>query len=259
MDNKVQGIETQVQENKKLIDEINKNAQTHQANQTQINQTLLQMQKTQAEQLAKQTPDPSQTYQRNQLLQDVQREGCVLTIQNSTVTDSGTAGWNQILDNLRFRQNFMKEPFNTGVLKNINLPGGKQMSTVTFSTRYQCDLFYKAVEKRDQPLKFFFSYQVQYRAANKLFRARAVLLRELGMNTDISIDESSLIMYLKYREKSEGRTPYEYEINSKFDPFDKSDENSLATKTGKKLNMSSILIKPRYGDVYTTQVLTGHL
>ena len=82
------------------------------------------------------------------------------------------------------------------------------MSTVTFPTRYQRDLFYKAVEKREERLKFFFSYPLQYRAANKIFRARAVLLRELGMNTDISIDESSLIMYLKYKERSKGRTPY---------------------------------------------------
>ena len=60
-------------------------------------------------------------------------------------------------------------------------------------------------------------------------------------------------MDLKYWEKSEGRTPYDYEINSKFDPFDKTDENNLATKTGRKLNMSSILIKPKYGEVFTSQ------
>ena len=66
-------------------------------------------------------------------------------------------------------------------------------------------------------------------------------------------------MDLKYWEKSEGRTPYDYEINSKFDPFDKTDENNLATKTGRKLNMSSILIKPKYGEFFTSQTLTAHL
>ena len=34
-------------------------------------------------------------------------------------------------------------------LKNINLTGGKQMSTVNFETKYKRDLFYKAVEKKN--------------------------------------------------------------------------------------------------------------
>ena len=79
------------------------------------------------------------------------------------------------------------------------------------------------------------------------------------MNTDISIDENSLIMYLKYGEKPDGRTPFEFEISDKFNPFDKNYANTLATKSGKKLNKSSILIKSRYGEVYSIETLAEHL
>ena len=77
-------LQTQFNDHKKLLDSIHSNTQTHFANQTQVNNSLLEVQKTQTAQLAKQIPDPYLAYQRDKLLQDVQRENCVLKVLSST-------------------------------------------------------------------------------------------------------------------------------------------------------------------------------
>merc|ERR1712059_171877 len=121
------------------------------------------------------------------------------------------------------------------------------------------DLFHRSIEKKNATIKFFLSHPIEYRAANKQFRARAVILREAGFATDISIDEGTLIMYLKYREKALGKTPFEFVIADKFDPFDKNDINALVTKPSKILNKTSILVRPNYGDNHSTESLKAFI
>ena len=62
-------------------------------------------------------------------------------------------------------------------------------------------------------------------------------------------------MYLKYREKAVGKTPFEYVIAEKFDPFDKNDINALVTKPSKVLNKTSIMVRPNYGDSHSIETL----
>jgi hypothetical protein len=174
---------------------------------------------------------------------------------NCNEASTGTEGWNKLQDTMKFRQGFSKAPFAQGVLKHVTNGQGKVMSTVTFPTRIMRDLFHRNVEKKDSPLRFYFSYPLQYRAANKQFKTSAVLLRDAGFATEISIDESTLIMYLKYRQRTTGKTQYEYEISEKFDPFDKLDSNALKTNQTKALTKTMIMIKPKYGDNHSPEVL----
>ena len=157
--------------NKKCLESIHLSTQTHFANQKQINDSLLAVQENQSAQLARQIPDQSLTLRKEKLLQEVLSENCVLTVHNATVVDGGVTGWKQILDDLPFRQNFTKQPFRNGILKNIELTGGKYMSTVSFKTKHQRDLFFRSVEKKDTQVKFYHSFPIQYRAANKDFHA----------------------------------------------------------------------------------------
>ena len=53
-------------------------------------------------------------------------------------------------------------------------------------------------------------------------------------------------MYLKYRQKSVGKTTYNFEINEQFDPFDQNDINLQDTNQTKKLTKTTIMIKPEF-------------
>ena len=55
-------------------------------------------------------------------------------------------------------------------------------------------------------------------------------------------------MYLKYRQKFIGKTTYTFEINEQFDLFVQNDINTQDTKQTKKLDKTSIMIKPKYGE-----------
>ena len=97
--------------------------------------------------------------------------------------------------------------------------------------------FYQNIEKKHQSMKFFESYPFQYRVTNKALRKRAGDLRQLDLLTDITIYENDLIMYLRYKNNSNGsKIIYEYEIDPTFDPFDKDDQYSLTTQASKTLN-----------------------
>jgi hypothetical protein len=174
---------------------------------------------------------------------------------NCNEASTGTEGWNKLQDTMKFRQGFSKASFSQGVLKHVTNAQGKVMSTVTFPTRIMRDLFHRSVEKKDSQYRFYFSYPLQYRAANKQFKTSGVLLRDAGYATEISIDESSLIMYLKYRQRTSGKIQYEYQISDKFDPFDKLDSNALKTNQTKALTGIMIMIKPKYGDNHSPEVL----
>ena len=114
--------------------------------------------------------------------------------------------------------------------------------------------------KKDQPIKFFESYPINYRAANKAFRKRATHLRDINLLTDITVNENDLKMYLKYRNKNNGtKTQYKYRIDSIFDPFDRNDEHNLKTHNSKDLNQTSLLLKPQYGSNFTKDQLSHEL
>ena len=104
-------------------------------------------------------------------------------------------------------------------------------------------------------MKFFESYPPNYRQPIKDTRQMAGNLRDLGFITDISIDEKSLIMFLKYKEKNQNKTIFDYEIYQSYDPFDKESEYNKALKSSKTLNKTSILIKPKYGTTVTRENL----
>ena len=209
---------------------------------------------------AQNSPDPQTSQQRQRLYEDLQRENCVLTIQNCTETLNGKPGWTNVLTKCKFRNNFSHENFPSGVLQTRQLSGGRTSTTVTFLTKTERDLFYRNVDKKDQPMKFFESYPVQYRSANKALRKRASILREIDLLTDITVDENDLIMYLRYKNRNNGsKTQFDFRIDAKFDPFDKKDEYSPSTQTSTTLNKTSILIKPQYGSVFTKESLTEEL
>ena len=144
------------------------------------------------------TPDQNTSHQRQKIYEDLQRENCVLAIQNSTTTEDGKTGWINLSNTFKFRNNFSKDQFTSGILKTITLPGNKKTSTVTFVTKLEGDLYFRNVEKKYQPIKFFESYPINYRTPNKSLWQKATYLRVLCLLTDMSVDETSLIMYLKY-------------------------------------------------------------
>ena len=87
----------------------------------------------------------------------------------------------------------------------------------------------------------------------------AANLREMGYITDSSIDEISLIMFLKYREKNQDKPRFYFKIYQSFDPFDKESEYNKALKASKTLNKTSLLIRPKFGTVVTKDSLTFEL
>ena len=243
-------------ENKKLLEKVFESTQEQIKTQHDLNNTLLEIQVKQAQNF----PDPQTSQQRQRLYEDLQRENCVLTIQNCTETLDGKPGWTNLLTKCKFRNNFSHENFPSGVLQTRLLSGGRSSTTVTFLTKKERDLFYRNVDKKDQNMKFYESYPIQYRSANKALRQKANMLREIDLITDITVDENDLIMYLRYKNKNNGsKTQYDYQIHAKFDPFDKEDEYSTSTQTSTALNKTSLLIKPQYGSVFTKESLTEEL
>ena len=82
-------------------------------------------------------------------------------------------------------------------------------------------------------------------------RKNAANLREMGYITDISIDETSLVMFLKYRQKNQDKERYDYQIYESYDPFDKESQYNKALKASKTLNKTSLLIRPKFGNLVT--------
>ena len=62
-------------------------------------------------------------------------------------------------------------------------------------------------------------------------------------------------MFLKYKEKNQNKTRYDYEVYQIYDPFDKESEYNKALKSSKTLNKTFILINPKYGTVVTRENL----
>ena len=81
----------------------------------------------------------------------------------------------------------------------------------------------------------------------------------MGYITDISIDETSLIMFLKYRQKNQEKTRYDFQIYQSFDPFDKESEYNKALKASKTLNKTSLLIRTKFGTTVTQESLNLEL
>ena len=132
------------QENKKLLEKVFETAQEQIKTQHDLNTTLLEIQVKQAQNF----PDPQTSQQRQRLYEDLQRENCVLTIQNCTETQDGKPGWMSLLAKCKFRNNFAPENFPLGVLQTRTLSGGRTSTTVTFLTKKERDLFYHNVDKK---------------------------------------------------------------------------------------------------------------
>ena len=90
-------------------------------------------------------------------------------------------------------------------------------------------------------------------------RKTAANLREMDYITDISIDETSFIMFLKYRQKNQDKERYDYQIYQSYDHFDKDSEYNKALKASKTLNRTSLLIRPKFGTIVTQEVLKTEL
>ena len=73
-------------------------------------------------------------------------------------------------------------------------------------------------------------------------RKTAANLRVMGFVINISIDETLLVMFLKYRQKSQDKDRYDYQIYDSYDPFDKESIYNKALKASKCLNKISLLI-----------------
>ena len=97
----------------------------------ELNATLIDLQTKQT----MNTPDPQTSNQRQKLYEDLQRENCVLTIQNCTATQDGKTGWMSLLNTLKFRNNFTSQQFTSGILKTITIQGNRKTSNVTFLTK----------------------------------------------------------------------------------------------------------------------------
>ena len=73
----------------------------------------------------------------------------------------------------------------------------------------------------------------------------------MGYITDISIDETSLVMFLEYRQKSHEKERYDWQFYERYDPFDKQSPYNKALKASKTLNKTSLLIRPKFGTLVT--------
>ena len=127
------------------------------------------------------------------------------------------------------------------------LPKQVKFTTVTFESSSQRDQFSRNVEKKEQTLRFFDSHPQPYREPNKAMRKEAQDLRAMEYITEISVDESTLIMHLKYRQKKKDNEKFDWQIKTSYDPFDKESIYNKPLKPSKPLNRSAILIKAKYG------------
>ena len=203
--------------------------------------------------------DPNTSHLRQKLSEDLQRENCILTIAGCTETVEGKPGWLLLMDKLTFRNGFDASKFGSGILKTIQLPREARFTTVTFQSKNERDLFSRNVEKKNQALKFFDSHPQPYRQPNKDMRKDAQNLRDMNYITDISIDESSLIMFLKYREKKKDKERFDWHIYETYDPFDPESIYNKSLKASKVLNKTALLIKPKYGTQVTQDILKAEL
>ena len=144
-------------------------------------------------------------------------------------------------------------------MRTIQLPREVRFTTVTFTSKNERDLFSRNVEKKNQALKFFDSHPQPYRQPNKDMGKEAQNLRDINFITDITIDESSLIMYLKYREKKKEKERFYWHIHEKYDPFDPESIYNKSLKASKILNKTALLIKPKYGTPVTQDILKAEL
>ena len=163
------------------------------------------------------------------------------------------------MENLKFRNGFDASKFGSGILKTLMLPHENRITTVTFSSKHERELFSRNVERKNQPLNFFDSYPQPYRQPSKQLRKTAQNLRDMGYITDISIDQSSLIMFLKYREKKKSNERFDWHIYQSYDPFDKNNAYNKSPTASKVLNKTAILIKPKYGTQVTQEILKTEL
>ena len=217
-----------------------------------------QLTKTLAEihQTTSKTPhDPNTANLRQKLNEDLERENCVLTITGSTETVEGKTGWLK----LQFRNGFDASKFGSGILKTVMLPHENRFTTLTFVSKHERDLFSRNIERKNQPLKFFDSYPQPYRQPSKQLRKTAQNRRDMGFITEVSIDESSLIMFLKYRDKKKNNDRFDWQIYQSYDPFDKDNVYNKSLKASKILNKTAILIKPKYGTQVTQETLKTEL
>ena len=171
----------------------------------------------------------------------------------------GEPGWLSLMDKLKFRNGFDASKFGSGVLKTIQLPCEVRFTTVTFQSKNERDLFSINVDKREQPIKFFDSHPQPYRQPNKDMRKNIQKLRDMGYITDISIDEASLVIFLKYRDKKKERERFDWQIYETYDPFDKESIYNKAIKASKALNKTALLIKPKFGTQVTKDSLKTEL
>ena len=90
-------------------------------------------------------------------------------------------------------------------------------------------------------------------------RREAQNLRDMNLITEIAIDETSLIMYLKYREKKKEKERFDWQIQQSYDPFDPESIYNKSLKASKILNKTALLIKPKYGTSVTQSILKVEL
>ena len=203
--------------------------------------------------------DPNTSHLRQKLSEDLQREKWILTISGCTETIEGKPGWLSLMEKLKFRNGFDASKFGSGVLKTIQLPREVRFTTVTFQSKNERDLFSRNVEKEDQTIKFFDSHPQPYRQPNKDMRKTAQYLRDMGYITDISIDETTMIMFLKYRDKKKDKERFDRQVYETYDPFDKKSIYNKALKASKALNKNALLIKPKFGTQVTQDILKTEL
>ena len=84
-------------------------------------------------------------------------------------------------------------------------------------------------------------------------------LRDMRYITDISMDETSLVMFLKYREKGKDKERFDWEFYETYDPFDKESIYNKALKASKAQNKTSLLIRPKFGTHVTKDSLKAEL
>ena len=183
----------------------------------------------------------------------------MLTVTGCTETTEGKTGWLRLMENLQFRNGFDAIKFSSGVLKSTILPCETRFTTVTFKSKHEGDLFSRNVEKKNQTIRFFYSHPQPYRQPNKEMRKIAQNLRDMGYVTDISIDESLLIMFLKYRDRKKDNKRFDWQIYESYDPFDKDSTYNKTLKASKTLNKTALLIKPKFGTQVTQDILKTEL
>ncbi len=164
-----------------------------------MSNTLNQIQEKQT----KSNPDPLLVEQKTDLLASLKHENCILTVQNSPDDLEGTEGWKTLLSQCQFRNNHKAAEYQNASIITTFMSGNRKATAVTFKSKEDRDNFFWNVEKKGQKIQFYESFPIQYREANKAFRRRAADLREIYFLTEISVNETDMKMYLRYKSRSE--------------------------------------------------------